>query len=158
MDSSPSFLRHGGQREMEGGSSPRSPSGVRVDPELPAPSAEFFAPLSRSRVLEGPCNKGELPLASRRTSIIIRLLGGQRAVVAWVRMLFLPLAGLGPQPSHFFPLSLWFLICNMETTSTFSRRYYEHQILISLPLSYAILIPFPSFLRWMLFLETLRDN
>lgn len=76
-----------------------------VEPELPAPSPELFPPPSRCGVLECPCYEGKFPVDSRGTLITIRL-PGQSAVDAWMEMLLLPLAGLGPQSSHLFPLNL----------------------------------------------------
>lgn len=104
----------------------------RVEPELPAPSPEPFSPPSRRGVLECPCYEGKFPVDSRRTLIIIRLLG-QCAVEAWMEMLLLPLAGLRPQPSHLFPPLISYLQCGKETELPPSRIYYEHQRLTPLP-------------------------
>lgn len=105
--------------------------GGRVDPELLVPSLELFPPPSRSRILECPCYDSKFPWDSRRTFIIVRLPQGkcsrelgQDAISAT--------GCLGPQPSHFFPLSLWFLICNVGTTLPFLQRYYKYQLLIPL--------------------------
>ena len=46
-----SFISQMGTAGRDGGGiSPRSPNGVTVDPELPAPSAELSLPLERSGV------------------------------------------------------------------------------------------------------------
>lgn len=78
--------------------------------------------------------------------------------MAWIRRPSLPLASLWPQPHHFPPPSLWFLLCNVGGSPPLSWRYHEHQILIALPPFLEIPIPCSSFIREIPLLEKLRDN